>query len=221
MCGRFTLFHSAADVAEQFGLDALPSIEPRFNIAPTQPVLAVRGLPEGGRQAVLLRWGLVPSWAADLSIGNRLLNARAETVVEKPSFRAAFQRRRCLIVADGFYEWQTAARQKKPIHFRFADGRLFAFAGLWERWAAPGGSIVESCTILTTSANALIRPIHERMPVILDPRGSEEWLGSRTSDTAVLRSWLTAWPAEEMMAVAANPRVNNPRNEGQACLQGA
>ena len=157
MCGRFTLRQPAADVGKQLDLDSVPAIEPRYNIAPTQPVLALRYSANSAKEAVFLRWGLVPSWASDLSIGNRLLNARAESVAEKPAFRAAFRTRRCLIVADGFYEWQGVSGKKQPIHFRFHDGRLFTFAGLWEHWNAPDGSPVETCTILTTTANEVMR----------------------------------------------------------------
>jgi putative SOS response-associated peptidase YedK len=221
MCGRFTLTRPATDVREQFQLDTMPELQPRYNIAPTQPVLAVRSSDGDHREAVFLRWGLVPSWASDLSIGNRLLNARSETAAEKPSFRAAFLRRRCLIVADGFYEWQTVLGKKQPIHFRFRDGRLFALAGLWEHWNAADGIAVESCTILTTSANELVRPLHERMPVILDPVHHKGWLDPRFGDKAALQSWLTTWPAEEMTGVPASVRVNNPRNEGPSCLEAA
>jgi putative SOS response-associated peptidase YedK len=220
MCGRFTLTRPARAVAEAFELEQLPLFEPRYNIAPTQPVLAVRRCGDEPRQAVLLRWGLVPSWAADLSIGARLLNARAETVLEKPAFKAAFARRRCLVPADGFYEWQSVGRKKQPIHFRFGDGRLFAFAGLWERWQGPDGP-VESCTILTTGANELVRPLHERMPVILDPDRYEAWLDLRNNDLALLHSWLVPYPPAEMAAVPASPHVNNARNEGPACLAAA
>ncbi len=220
MCGRFTLRQSASEVRKHFDLDAVPAFEPRFNIAPTQPVLALRRMAET-KEAVLLRWGLVPSWASDLSIGNRLINARAESITEKPSFRAAFQRRRCLIVADGFYEWQTVGGKKQPVHFRFRDGRLFTLAGLWEKWNGPGGPAVESCTILTTSANELVRPLHERMPVVLGPEHRDEWLDPHFGDTTALQSWLKPWPAEEMTSVPANMRVNNPRNEGPACLEAA
>ena len=209
MCGRFTLTRPAVDVAEQFHL-AVPPLEPRFNIAPTQQVLALRQRVKETPQAVFLRWGLVPSWAADLSIGHRLLNARAETVVEKPAFRTAFQRRRCLIVADGFYEWRTVAGKKQPVYFRFRDGRLFAFAGLWEQWQPAEGPPVESCTILTTNANDLIRPVHERMPVILDPVRHEAWLNPTVSDTILLQSWLTTFPSSEMTVTPASVRVNNP-----------
>jgi putative SOS response-associated peptidase YedK len=215
MCGRFTLTRPTAQLAEHFGT-AVPPLEPRYNIAPTQQVFAVREV-NGARESAPLRWGLVPSWATDLSIGNRLLNARAETLSEKTAFRAAFLRRRCLIAADGFYEWRSVAGKKLPVHFRFRDGRLFAFAGLWERWEKGGGPAVESCTILTTAANDLVGPLHERMPVILDPKRYEAWLAA-TTDPAGLLPCLASWPADEMTSAPANARVNNPRNEGPECL---
>jgi putative SOS response-associated peptidase YedK len=222
MCGRYTLTRPAAEVTEQFGLEQPPALLPRFNIAPTQQVFAVRRLPGEARPSpALLRWGLVPSWASDLSIGNRMLNARAETVAEKPAFRTAFLRRRCLIAADGFYEWRTVSGKKQPVHFRLRDGRLFAFAGLWERWAPPGGAAVESCTVLTTTANELVLPLHERMPVVLAPARYEAWLDPKNADLGLLQSWLAPWPAEDMTAAAASARVNNPRNEGPECLEAA
>jgi putative SOS response-associated peptidase YedK len=217
MCGRFTQTRPGRDVAEALGLDEAPALEPRYNIAPTQQVFAVRQEGAGPRQGVLLRWGLVPSWAHDLSIGSRLLNARADSLREKPAFRTAFARRRCLIAADGFYEWQTIAKKKQPIHFRFADGRVFAIAGLWERWTGPDG-VVESCTVLTTEANDLVRPLHDRMPVILDPALFADWLNPDNTDTQTLQSWLTPYDPVAMAAVPASTLVNNPRNEGPACL---
>src|SRR4051794_11681368 len=196
MCGRFTLRQSPAAIRDQFDLDAVPAIEPRYNISPTQSILAVRQTDEK-KEAAFLRGGLVPSGASELPIGNRLLNARAETAAEKPSFRSAFKHRRCLIVVDGFYEWQTVAGKKHPVHFRFHDGRLFAFAGLWEYWKAPDGLTVETCTILTTSSNALIRPLHDRMPVILPPVHYQAWLDPHFADKATLQSWMIPWPAQE------------------------
>jgi putative SOS response-associated peptidase YedK len=219
MCGRYTLTRPAPDVAAHLRV-AVPEQTPRWNIAPTQPVLCVRQTGTGQAEAVLLRWGLVPSWAADLSIGNRLLNARAETVREKPAFRTAFQRRRCLIAADGFYEWQTVGKRKQPVHFRLGDGGPFAFAGLWERWSPPGAPPVETCTILTTAANELVRPVHERMPVILDPERYPAWLDPRVNDIALLHAWLGPYPAAAMTAAAANPAVNDARHEGAALWAG-
>ena len=213
MCGRFTLTHPPKDVRARFHLDEDPPLEPRYNIAPTQQVFVVRGANGGA----FLKWGLVPAWAGDVSIGTRLLNARAETVAEKPAFRAAFHRRRCLIPADGFYEWLTMGRKKQPIHFRFRDGRLFAMAGLWERWEAPG-SVLETCTVITTVANTVVRPAHDRMPAILDPSHYSGWLDPDNTRTEELGSWLTDWLAEDMTSAPANPVVNNVRNEGPACL---
>jgi putative SOS response-associated peptidase YedK len=218
MCARFTLFASGDDLTEAFQLAEVPTLFPRYNIAPTQPVAVVRSSPEGAREFRLLRWGLVPSWAQDLSIGNRLLNARSETVADKPAFRAAFRQRRCLVPADGFYEWETVAGKKLPLHFRLTQGGVFAFAGLWERWRAPGGQDVESCTVLTTEANDLVRPVHDRMPVILAPREHAAWLDAR-QDPQRLQCLLRPYPAGEMKAVPLAPRVNSPRCEGPACLE--
>lgn len=220
MCGRFSQTRPLKDVADQFQVDLFGELPPRYNIAPTQPVLCVRAAGDG-REAASLKWGLIPSWAADASIGPRLLNARLETIREKPAFRTAFAKRRCLIPTDGFYEWEAVGKRKQPIHFRMRDGRLFAFAGLWERWASPEGPVVESCTILTTAANDLLRPYHERMPVILGPERYADWLDPATTDAAELVPWLGSWPAEEMEVVRVNPVVNNARNEGPACWEAA
>jgi putative SOS response-associated peptidase YedK len=167
----------------------------------------------------LLRWGLIPPWATDPGIGNRLLNARAETVADKPSFRSAFRQRRCLIPASGFYEWQQAGRRKQPYFIRPRDGRLFALAGLWERWQGPDGT-VETCAVLTTGANELMRPLHERMPVILGPESDGLWLDPLTPADA-LRGLLVPYPAERMEACPVGPRVADPRHEGPRCLEPA
>jgi putative SOS response-associated peptidase YedK len=218
MCGRFLLFTSGAALAEWLDLPEVPALQPRYNIAPTQPVAAVRAGPGGGRQFVTLRWGLVPPWSTDLAIGNRLINARAETAADKPSFRVAFRQRRCLVPANGFYEWVGRAGKKQPIHFRLREGRPFAFAGLWERWQDPGGEVVESCAILTTEANELVRPVHDRMPVIMDPDAFEPWLDPAVRDPAALGLFLRPYPADAMTASPVGAWVNNPRNEGPACL---
>jgi putative SOS response-associated peptidase YedK len=219
MCGRFTLTAPAQDVAEQFGLPLFPSLAPRYNIAPTQPVAAVRARTDfATRELVFLRWGLIPAWAPDPSMGARMLNARAETVADKPAYRSAFARRRCLIPADGFYEWRTLAGKKHPVHFRRRDARPFAFAGLWERWEATSGEVIESCSILTTQANELVRPIHERMPVIVAPHHYDLWLGARPSGTDALRALLRPWPADEMTATPVSTHVNNPRHDDERCL---
>jgi putative SOS response-associated peptidase YedK len=219
MCGRFSLFTAPSDLAEWLGLPEVPDLPPRYNVAPNQPVAAVRAGPGGGRELVRLRWGLVPPWSADPGAGPLLINARAETAADKPAFRAALRARRCLLPASGFYEWvRGKAGKKQPIHFRLRDGRPFAFAALWERWQAPGGPAVESCAILTTVANELVRPVHDRMPVILDPAGYCPWLDPAVRDPAALAAWLRPFPAEAMTASPVNTWVNNPRNEGPAGL---
>ena len=170
MCGRFALLTPGQELAAQFGVTLAIAVAPRYNIAPTQPVLAVRLAHDGEtREATSLRWGLIPSWSKDVSIGSRLINARSETAAEKPSFRAAFKRRRCLIPASGFYEWQRRNGGKQPVYIHSTEGAAFGLAGLWETWQAPDGGAIESCTILTTTPNEMMAPIHNRMPVIIEP----------------------------------------------------
>ena len=225
MCGRFTLRQEESVIAEAFQLSEVPTLEPRYNIAPTQLVLTVvrpkvsAQSPEQSEQRFqLLRWGLIPSWAKDPAIGSRLINARSETVTEKPSFRAAFRQRRCLVLADGFYEWQRQERKKQPFYFRLQDGQPFAFAGLWERWKAPDdGEAVESCTILTTEANELLRPIHDRMPVILDPKDYELWLDP-VQKPEPLQQLLRPYRSEAMTTYPVSTQVNNPSNNSPECI---
>ncbi|PSB54255.1 hypothetical protein C7B61_22460, partial [filamentous cyanobacterium CCP1] len=180
MCGRFTLSQSAEALAIAFDLEEVPPVPPRYNIAPTQPIAVVRSLTHSSttseRELTYLSWGLVPSWAKDPKIGTKLINARAETLAEKPSFRAAFKRRRCLIVADGFYEWHRTPEGKQPYYFHLQDHQPFAFGGLWEHWENGNGDVIESCAIITTAANEVLSPIHDRMPVILEPKGYDLWL---------------------------------------------
>ncbi len=207
MCGRFTLFADAATVAA-FVQAPEPGFdwEPRYNIAPTQSIVACRLAPE--RELVCLRWGLIPSWSNDTSVGVKAINARAETLAEKPFFRSAFKQRRCLIPASGFYEWKTTGKTKQP-YFIHQDG-LFAFAGLWETWAK-GVEPILSCTIITTAATGAMQGLHERMPVILPPASFAAWLDPRT-EPATLRELL--YPAEELALFPVGPRVGNVRNEG-------
>jgi putative SOS response-associated peptidase YedK len=212
MCGRFTLFDSADSLAKAFGLKDLPSLSPRYNIAPSQPVTAVRIPPSGGaREVVLLRWGLIPSWAKDPSLGDRMINARAETAAGKPAFRSAMRRRRCLVPASGFYEWKRTNGRKQPYCIRRGDGKLFAFAGLWESWEDPGGAAVESCALLTTSGNELLVSIHDRMPVIVSPTDYDLWLSPEVRDPIVLADLFRPYPSEEMTAFPVGTAVNNPK----------
>jgi putative SOS response-associated peptidase YedK len=222
MCGRFTLRAPAGVVAEQFALFELPPFAPRFNITPSQPVLVVRlapEQPEPRRESVWLRWGLIPGWAKDPAIGNRMINARAETVAEKPAFRAALARRRCLVVADGFYEWQRTGKRKQPYFLRMHDDRVFAFAGLWDHWEGPDGSAVQSCTLLTTEPNELIRPIHDRMPVILAGEDYPVWLDPAPGQPERLVPLLRPYPSGEMTAEPVGTLVNNPARDGPECIE--
>lgn len=209
MCGRFSLGADASTLVTQFNLFEAPAWSPRYNIAPTQEVLVVVAEPtKAQRQARLHRWGLIPSWAKDKAIGNRLINAQAETVATKPAFRVAFRKRRCLILADGFYEWKKENRHNQPFHIRLRDGRPFAFAGLWEHWEGAEGKAIDSCTILTTTPNDLLRPLHHRMAVILDPLDYDPRLDPAVQDTDRLQALLRAYPSEAMTAYPVSRRVN-------------
>jgi putative SOS response-associated peptidase YedK len=217
MCGRFTLATPGQTIAEAFELQSAPELKPRYNISPTQGVAAIRAA-GAGRELVTLHWGLIPSWSKDAAIGARMINARGETAAEKPSFRAPFRSRRCLILADGFYEWRRDGERKQPFHICMSDRRPFAFAGLWDRWAAPDGEPVESCTIVTTAPNELLAPIHDRMPVILPPAAYAPWLDPARRDKERLQEFLQPFPASLMKAYPVSPRVNNPRNDDRDCI---
>jgi putative SOS response-associated peptidase YedK len=220
MCGRFTLTDPNADLAVQFNLPEIPDMQPRYNIAPTQPVAAVRiGAESAVREMILLHWGLIPFWAKDPKIGARMINARSETVAEKPAFRVALRRRRCLVLADGFYEWQKQNGAKQPYYVRLRDGRAFAFAGLWEQWSGPNGEVIESCTLITTRPNELLRPLHNRMPVILDPADYELWLDTEVHQPDVVLPLLQPYPGTDMEAYPVTRWVNSPRNDGPRCIE--
>ena len=219
MCGRFTQTQSAKRIAQHFALHDLPPLEPRYNIAPTQPIPAV--LQQGGdRHFTYLRWGLIPPWAKDLKMGARMINARSETAAEKPSFRHALRQRRCLIVADGFYEWKRTPTGKQPHFFYLPDPQAseagarqpFAFAGLWERWESPDGDWIVSGTILTTAANPLLRPFHERMPVILRTESYDQWLDPGQSVTQVT-PLLNPFAAAAMATYPVDPQVNSSQQD--------
>jgi putative SOS response-associated peptidase YedK len=219
MCGRFTQTQSNLAIASAFQLSALPVLQPRYNIAPTQPIAIVRATPTQPREFGLVRWGLVPFWAKDLTIGARMINARSETVAEKPAFRAALRYRRCLILADGFYEWQKQDKHKQPFYIHLADHPLFAFAGLWESWQGSDGSKLETCTILTTSANTLMQPIHDRMPVILHAQDYDQWLDPTQQTAANLQPLLQPYPEHEMNAYSVSATVNKASSDRPECIQ--
>jgi len=209
-------------VAAHFGVLEMPPFAPRFNVAPSQPVAVVRHAPTGPepqREFVWLRWGLVPGWAKDPAVGNRMINARAETVAEKPAYRAAFRRRRCLVVADGFYEWQKTGRQKQPYFLHLRDDRPFAFAGLWETWEGADHSALETCTLLTTEPNELVAPIHNRMPVILAPGHYDQWLDVAGAKPELVLPLLRPYPADEMAAHPVGPYVNSPAHDDAQCIE--
>jgi len=217
MCGRYTLAASPQALVEQFDLSGdLPDLAPSYNVAPGTDVPAVVGDGEE-RRLGLLRWGLVPFWADDPEVGSRIINARAESAPEKPSFRAAFRQRRCLIPADGFYEWQRADGGKQPFYARMENGEPFAFAGLWERWRGEGEEIL-SCTILTTDANALLEDVHHRMPVIVAPENYGPWLDP-ASGKEDLTPLLKPYPDELMETYPVGRIVNNPKNDDPSCIE--
>jgi len=214
MCGRYTLTVSASVLGEVFEADVRIEHSPRYNIAPTQTVPIVRLDESGQRRVDGARWGLVPHWAKDPSIGNRMINARSETAADKPAFRSAIRRRRCLIPADGFFEWQRVAGGKQPYHIRFRDRRVTAFAGLWERWrASDDAPTLDSCTILTTSPTATVARIHDRMPVILSPDAWPVWMSRDELPRQTLQGIFTAGPDDALEAVAVSTRVNSPFND--------
>jgi len=210
MCGRFTLTVNPDELQQQFGLSQPPpaQLAPRFNIAPSQAVAVVAN--QKDRVLDLFQWGLIPSWSKDPKIGNKLINARAETLPEKPSFRTALKRRRCLVLADGFYEWKKDGTSKTPMYIQLQDGRPFAFAGLWEEWHAPDGGLIKSCTIITTEPNALLATIHNRMPVILPPEAYDQWLTPGELPTVEAMSLLKPYNAAEMTDRPVSSRVNSP-----------
>jgi putative SOS response-associated peptidase YedK len=215
VCGRFAFYSPAEAAAALFQFEPGLPTEPRYNIAPTQLIPVVRPAREGGRELVMLRWGLVPFWAKDPSIGNRMINARAETLAEKPAYRHAFGKRRCLILADGFYEWRTEGRGKTPYFISLDGGEPFAFAGLWESWTdRSSGESLQTAVIVTTAASAFLAELHDRMPVVLQPDTAGDWLAGEPGalDTAIAGPQrFQAWPVDR--------KVNDARNEGPGLLQ--
>lgn len=221
MCGRYVLTTPGEVLAELFEVPQPVELAARYNIAPTQPVPIVRTAESGGRELALVSWGLVPHWAKERAIGNRLINARAESLAEKPAFRSSFKHRRCLIPADGFYEWKPEGGGKQPWLLRLRGGAPFAFAGLWSRWQDPaaGGEPFESCAIVTTTPNELAATVHDRMPAILPKERHALWLDSETYDPVALTALLAPIPADAMEAFPVSKRVNSPANEDPRCIE--
>ena len=219
MCGRFTLTVDPAELADAFGSYEFPTrFAPRYNIAPTQPVLAIPN--DAKNKADFFLWGLIPSWAKDPSIGGKLINARGETIAEKPSFRGGFKYKRCLILADGFYEWKTAAgtKTKTPYYIHMKDRKPFAIAGLWDVWNSPEGDSLRTCTIITTEPNELMSTLHNRMPVILDPKDYDLWLDPAPQTPEKLIHLIEPFPAASMSAYPVSTLVNKPGNDRPECV---
>ena len=218
MCGRFSLAPDISQLQQRFHLQAEElAYTARYNIAPTQEVLTV--VNDGvGNRAWYMTWGLIPSWAREPDIGRRMINARAETVAQRPAFRQAFLKRRCLVIADGFYEWMSLGKSRVPMRIILGSGEPFGFAGLWELWRAPNGQRVQSCTIITTAPNGVMEHIHNRMPVILPAEAEARWLESTNTDTAALRGLLVSYAAGDMEAYKVSPLVNSPANDHPDCI---
>lgn len=212
MCGRYTLASSGEELQEEFDLESVPELPSRYNIAPSQDVPVITN--RHPREIELFRWGLVPYWAKDVSIGYKMINARAESLGDKPAFKGAFARRRCLVVADGFYEWKKLARGKQPWHMRLPSKRPFAFAGLWEYWKSPEGEPLTSCTVVTRPATGAAASIHDRMPLVLPPKARSRWLSPESEDPAALTDFLRHLPPPNLEIHPVSRRVNSPEHEG-------
>ena len=225
MCGRYTLRHTTQQIVARFEVTEVIDATfaemrvdaPRYNIAPTQPIAVITE--NSQRVMEMMRWGLVPSWAKNPSIGSRLLNARAETLPEKPSFRTALTRRRCIVPADGFYEWKKQGKAKQPMRIHRKDDELFAFAGLWDEWQSPDGSPLRSCTIITVGPNELMASIHNRMPAMLCPEDEGAWLKGSLQSVPELLSLLTPYPDEEIEAYPVSANVNSVANDDSCCIK--
>lgn len=217
MCGRYSLAIDYDAINDRFvfrgGVQLPMQSRPRFNIAPTQEVLTVVNPTGEGNEPRMMKWGLIPFWAKDPSIGSRMINARAETIMEKPAFKNAFQRRRCLVVADGFFEWRKEGKYNVPMRIILKTGEPFGFAGLWETWRSPEGNEIQSCTVITTSPNAVMEPIHNRMPVILPKEAESPWLDPAHGDAATLWKLLVPYSAKQMEAYEVSSLVNAPNND--------
>ena len=217
MCGRFTLTSNMDDLQGRFGFEARDLVyRPSYNIAPTQLILAVTN--DGQRRAELMRWGLIPFWAKDIKIGYRMINAVGETAATQPAFRAAFKKRRCLILADGFFEWRKDGKDKIPTYIFLKSREPFAFAGLWETWKSPEGETVKSCTIVTTKPNEFMEPIHNRMPVILSGETEALWLDPMTEEPDVLQPLIQPAPAELLESCIVSSLVNSAKNNSPECV---
>lgn len=217
MCGRFTLI-DFEEIAERFQIsDDSVELKPRYNIAPSQKVPVI--LNQDSNSLAFFQWGLIPSWAKDPAIGNKIINARVETIDEKPAFKSLLQQKRCLIPADGFYEWKGSGTLKRPYRIALKNNRLFSFAGLWDSWSSPTGEVINSCTVITTTSNKLLETIHTRMPVILTPEQEKLWLDPKITDIQFLKSLLQPFPSDLMSAYEVSKMVNSPKYDLPDCVE--
>lgn len=218
MCGRFVFEHSPEQLLKLYRLSSVPDLSPRYNIAPSQQIAVVRQQNGGDRELTFLQWGLIPSWAKDPAIGYKMINARSETVHEKPSFKQAFHARRCIIPASGFYEWEKAGKEKIPHYIHLRDGGIMSLAGLWERWKSPEGKELVTCTILTTAANNLVKKLHDRMPVILHRAEFDIWLDRDIDDVNRLTELFHPYPSDQLEEYVVTKDVNSPNNDSPGCI---
>ena len=220
MCGRFAFYSPAEAIVHLFGVSEVPAMVPRYNLAPTQFVATIRQLPEDAPKVAMLRWGLIPSWARDATIGNRLINARGETVHSKPSFRHAFRKQRCLVLADGYFEWRTEDGGKQPYFIQMKSGKPFAMAGLWEAWDdGVSEGLLHTCTIVTTEPHEALEHLHARMPVIVPAHRQSDWLDPANQDTDALRDHIRTFDGNEMTWRPVSRAVGNPRNDDPSLVE--
>lgn len=219
MCGRYTLKTPPEAIASHFAVAEFSELRTRFNIAPTQLAPAVLCMESGRRSMAMLRWGLVPHWAKDASMGVRMINARVETISEKPAFREPFKSRRCLVPADGFYEWEKQGTERTPYYFQLSESQPFGMAGLWDEWHDPNGSPLHTFTIITREANAAVAPIHERMPVIVSPSDYEAWLSGETMSVEDRLALLDSALSEQLTRHEVGRAVGNPRHDAPDCIE--
>jgi putative SOS response-associated peptidase YedK len=219
MCGRFTISVEPGELAEVLGVEFIPDVRKRYNVAPTQTILAARMTDAGKREAVLFHWGLIPSWSKDSKIQYSTINAKSETAARMPAFRSAFKCRRCIIPADGFFEWEKRGKAKFPHSFHRKDRKAFVFAGLWERWEPESGDAIESCTVMTTEANSVVMPFHDRMPVILTGDSADRWLKPGDISPEVAEELLKPAPAAFLIDQEVSTIVNSPKTDSPQCIE--
>ena len=219
MCGRFSLASKSQTIAEYFGIELLYELTPRYNIAPSQDILVIKQLSASQPEFRFMHWGLIPYWQKEEDIGTKWINARSESMHAKPLFKKLFKQKRCLIIADGFYEWQETNRSKHPYYIYKKDHQPFAIAGIWEHWENKEGKVMESCLLLTTEANPEVKPIHHRMPVILQKAQSLSWLNPENTNTEMLKTFLMPYLHDDLTSYEVSTYVNNPKNENQKCIE--